>query len=265
MTDETDQPRFGPAEVIQIASKLTVDDAAFVIGGQATNLWAWYYQDKDPALRRDQPLTSRDIDYFGSFKAAENLAAALGGKAIKPTLDDMNTPNSAVVLATINGKPLKIDFLNGVLGVTRRELEQGVAVIEASAEVEGKERRAQIAVLHPVLCLKSRIANMLHPMLARRDSFAWAQLHAAVAIVRVYIADALEAGDWEEAKNCLSDVFDYVRSEPFGRTAKHELGINVLGILQRFQDDRRIDERYRKQSLANMIEQIQDRERKSGP
>jgi hypothetical protein len=166
MTDETDQPRFGPAEVIQIASKLTVDDAAFVIGGQATNLWAWYYQDKDPALRRDQPLTSRDIDYFGSFKAAENLAAALGGKAIKPTLDDMNTPNSAVVLATINGKPLKIDFLNGVLGVTRRELEQGVAVIEASAEVEGKERRAQIAVLHPVLCLKSRIANMLRSQLS---------------------------------------------------------------------------------------------------
>jgi hypothetical protein len=44
-------------------------------------------------------------------------------------------------------------------------------------------------------------------MLGRRDSFAWAQLHAAVAIVRVPIADALEAGDWTEAKNCLSDVF----------------------------------------------------------
>jgi hypothetical protein len=262
MTDETEQPRFGAAEVIQIASKLTVDDGVVVIGGQATNLWAWYYRDQDPALRQDQPLTSRDIDYFGSFKAAESLAAALGGRVVKATLDDMNTPNSAVVLATVNGKPLRIDFLNGVLGVTRSEVEQGVAVIEAGAEVEGKEYRARIPVLHPVLCLKSRIANMLHPLLARRDSFAWAQLHAAIAIVCVYIADALDADDWNEAKNCLSDVFEYVRSDQFGRVAKQELGVDALEILRRFQDDQRIDERYRKQTLAKMIERIEGQERK---
>ena len=38
-------------------------------------------------------------------------------------------------------------------------------------------------------------------MLGRRDSFAWAQLHAVVAIARVHFADALEAGDGKEAKN----------------------------------------------------------------
>jgi hypothetical protein len=38
MTDEADPPRFGAAEAIQIASKLTVDDSTFLIGGQATNL-----------------------------------------------------------------------------------------------------------------------------------------------------------------------------------------------------------------------------------
>ena len=55
------------------------------------------------------------------------------------------------------------------------------------------EFRAQIAVLHPFLCLKIRIANMLHPVLGRLDSFAWVQLHLLVAIARVRIADALEA------------------------------------------------------------------------
>ena len=58
---------------------------------------------------------------------ADSLAAALGGKAVKATLDDMNTPNSAFVLVTINGKPRRIDFF---LGVTCRELEEGVAIIE---------------------------------------------------------------------------------------------------------------------------------------
>ncbi len=118
--------------------------------------------------------------------------------------------------------------------------------------------------LNPVLCLKSRIANMMHPMLMRRDPFAWAQLHAAVAIVRAYIADALDVGDWSEAKVCLSDVFKYLRSDQFGRRVKQELGVEVLDVLRAFQDDQRIDERYRAQNLTKMIEQIEERDRKLG-
>jgi len=50
----------GAAEVILITSKLERDDAAFIIGGQATNLWAWFYRDRDPIL--SAPLTSEDIE-----------------------------------------------------------------------------------------------------------------------------------------------------------------------------------------------------------
>lgn len=257
MTENADASRFGPAEVIQIASKLTIDDSTFVIGGQATNLWAWFYRGRDPVLSENNPLTSKDIDYFGSFKAAESLAAALGGEVRRATADDMNTPNTAVVLATFNGKKLVIDFLNGVIGVSRRELEDGVAVIEVSAQIDGIEHRAQIAVLHPILCLKSRVANMLHPGLMRRDQFAWKQLHAIIAVVRLYIDDALRDGDWQEAKECLSDVFEYLRSNPFGKAAKRELGVDILDILKHFQNDERIDGRYRKMTLSNMIERIE--------
>lgn len=185
------------------------------------------------------------------------MAAALGGEVRRATADDMNTPNTAVVLATFNGKKLVIDFLNGVIGVSRRELEDGVAVIEVSAQIDGIEHRAQIAVLHPILCLKSRVANMLHPGLMRRDQFAWKQLHAIIAVVRLYIDDALRDGDWQEAKECLSDVFEYLRSNPFGKAAKRELGVDILDILKHFQNDERIDGRYRKMTLSNMIERIE--------
>mgnify|MGYP001336627341 CR=1 FL=1 len=112
-----DEPaRFGPVDVLQIASKLTIDDATFVIGGQATNLWAWFYQDRVPELSSDSELTSKDIDYFGTKKAAESLALALGGKVYFPNANDMNTPNTAVVVAEVNGKKLQIDFMHGVLG-----------------------------------------------------------------------------------------------------------------------------------------------------
>src|SRR5206468_13012742 len=58
------------------SSKLTIDDATFVIGGQATNLWAWFYQDRAPELSSSSELTSKYIDYFGTKKAAESLRGA---------------------------------------------------------------------------------------------------------------------------------------------------------------------------------------------
>ncbi|CDX34980.1 hypothetical protein MPLSOD_200009 [Mesorhizobium sp. SOD10] len=61
----SDEPaRFGPVDVLQIASKLTIDDATFVIGGQATNLWAWFYQDRAPELSSGSELTSKEHRLF---------------------------------------------------------------------------------------------------------------------------------------------------------------------------------------------------------
>lgn len=45
---DTERPAFGASEVIEITSKFEADDDAFIIGGQATNFWAWFYQDQEP-------------------------------------------------------------------------------------------------------------------------------------------------------------------------------------------------------------------------
>jgi hypothetical protein len=113
MTDG-ERSSFGAAEVIEIASKLEIDDDAFIIGGQATNLWAWFFQDREPELKLKGPLTSEDIDYFGSQEVARTVAAALGGRLLLPVNDD-HTPSTAQIITTINGKPLIIDFLGKVL------------------------------------------------------------------------------------------------------------------------------------------------------
>jgi hypothetical protein len=64
--NDPERPAFGASEVIEITSKLEADDNTFIIGGQATNFWAWFYQDKEPALKLKGPFTSADIDYFGT-------------------------------------------------------------------------------------------------------------------------------------------------------------------------------------------------------
>jgi hypothetical protein len=174
-------------------------------------------------------------------------------------MDHMNSPNSAMVRASINGKDLIIDFMNGVLGVKNNELRRGVSVIEVEADVDGKAIVAEIAVLHPILCLKSRVANMLSPLLKRRDNFAWAQLQSAVIVVQRHIDDALGRGDWNEAHECLSALFRYLRSDEFGKKADKELNTDILDIIRAFQNDDRIDRRYRGFQLKPMIARIEKR------
>jgi hypothetical protein len=257
--------RFGAEDVIAIASRLNADGASFVVGGQATNLWAWYYRSRSPDLQFDEPLTSLDIDYFGSFRVAQDFAVAIGGQVLRPDANTMNSPNTAIVLAEYQGKPLLIDFLNGILGVTLKELETGVAVIMVEADLQGETRQAEIAVLHPVLCLRSRVANMLHPAVRRRDRFAWRQLHAAIAVVRCYIGERLDVGDWPEAKRCFSDLYRYIRSEPMARRAEGELGVDLASLLRSFADDPRIEERYRQYQIGGMLKRLATRRDRTDP
>lgn len=219
-------------------------------------MWAWYYRDRSPALQFDDPLTSVDIDYFGSFRVAQDFAALIGGRVFRPDADTMNSPSTAKVVTEYDGKILTIDFLNGILGVKPKELETGVSNLIVEADLAGEPKHVEIAVLHPVLCLRSRVANMLHPALLRRDAFAWRQLHAAIAVVTCYVGENLDLGDWREAKLCLADLFAYLRSDPMAHRAETELGVDLLAILRRFADDERIEVRYRSHQLTSMIERV---------
>jgi len=258
--NDSERPAFGASEVIEITSKLGADDNAFIIGGQATNFWAWFYQDKEADLRLRGPFTSEDIDYFGTQEVARNLAEALGGKLLLPKHDD-HTASTAQIETTINGKPLKIDFLRTVLGVQDRELRRGgVSILEIMAELAGKPTRIRIKVMHPVLCLKSRIVNMLHPETRRADRIARTQTEAAIVIVRRFISDALdEVGGWQEAKACIRELFRYLRHDEYVKVADIKIGIDPITILRTFADDERIDHRYRNMQIKKMIAKIEKR------
>jgi hypothetical protein len=204
-------------------------------------------------------LTSEDIDYFGSQEVARSVADALGGKLLLPVRDD-HTPSTAQIVTTINGKPLTIDFLGAVLGIGSRELRRGVSVLEIAGEIEGRLRTVLIKVLHPVLCLKSRIISMLHPATRRTDQVARTQAEASLVIVRRYISDTLNDDDgWKEARNCFDTLYWYLRSDEYVKVADMELGIDVLAIIRAFADDERIDPRYRELQVKKMIANIERR------
>jgi hypothetical protein len=257
--NDSEAPTFGASEVIEITSKFEADDDAFLIGGQATNFWAWFYQNKEEQLKGKGPFTSIDIDYYGSREVARNVAVALQGELKLPAPGD-HTPSTAQIVAQIHGKPLVIDFLNAVLGVQQRELDKGVCVLEVGAEVAGQSTTVLVKVLHPLLCLKSRIVSMVHPAIRRRDIIARAQAEAAVIVLRRFIHDALdEKFGWQDAHSCFRELYRHLRQDQYVKRADAEIGIDPLTILKAFTEDQRIDSRYRNMSLKKMIAKIESR------
>jgi hypothetical protein len=252
------RPSFGAAEVIEIASKLEASGDAFIIGGQATNFWAWFLQEREPELKHKGPFTSQDIDFFGSQEVARTLANALGGELRLPIHDD-HTPSTAQIVTTIDGKPLVIDFLGALLGIRDRELRRGVSILEIAGQIEGRPATVLIKVLHPVLCLKSRIISMLHPATRRTGPIARTQAEASLVIVRRYIDDALSDHEWKEARDCFATLYWYLRSDEYLKVADVQLGIDPLAIIRAFTDDERIDSRYRDRQLKKMVTNIERR------
>jgi hypothetical protein len=174
---------------------------------------------------------------------------------------DNHTPSTAQIVVKLHGKELKIDFLGAILGVQDRELRRriSVSVFEVPAEIDGSSVKVLLKVLHPVLCLKSRIISMLHPATRRAGRIAQMQAEAAIVIVRCFINDALGAGDWKEARDCFNTLYWYLRSDPYVKISDTELQIDALAVIRAFVHDERIDQRYREMQLQKMITNIERR------
>lgn len=158
-----------------------------LVGGQAVNFWANYYEGRVPELADGAPYTSKDIDFVGPRAAVEECARRLGGTARLATLDDMNTPNTGVVLyVDEDNHARQIDFLGAVAGV-ENTLETSVG-----AEVLDEEGRpvTSFRVMHPVLCLLSRAHNVAY-LPGYNTEHAKNQLRAAIICARQFIKDML--------------------------------------------------------------------------
>jgi len=225
-----------------------LEDRAFLVGGQALNIWAERYS-HCTELAEYGPFTSKDIDYFGYLQAAQKLAKAIGGKMRTPSADHM-TPQSALVTAEIDGRTVEIDFLTHVLGVKSPNLENAAAELVMQVRTGNGIGTLSVPIMHPLHCLQSRLANVV--TLGRKDAVSKRQLEAAPIVVREYISETLGEGEHSEATATLERLFDYLRSDPVGRQAHVVMRNDPATIFDVFADDARIDERYRQYTLSNI-------------
>lgn len=196
-----------------------------LVGGQAVNFWANYYESKVPELSANAPYTSKDIDFFGPHAAVTECAKRLGGKARVATIDDMGTPNTGIVLFVDDDKhERQIDFLGEVAGVERTH----ETSIRAFVLDDEGNSVAAFRVMHPLLSLRSRAYNVAF-LDGYQTEHAKNQLRAAIVCAREFTREML-AIDPHTAQRFNQEIVK-IASYKAGPIVYVRYGIDVLEAL----------------------------------
>ena len=232
-------------EVFRIISIIEKFDP-IVVGGQAINLWVNYIRGRLPGFLGDGAFASKDVDFYRNSEAAERLADELNGHVYIPDSED-STPNAAVVVGRLGRRQITVDFMAMVLGVESRSLMNNQVAI--SAWTPNTNRAIRILLLHPLDCLRSRLANI--NILNRNDRHSLNQAFAAEEVL-IYFIDYLlrDPNRLKHIQTILIDLSYTIREMHAGKPSHLIHGLNPARILDAFQSDERLDPRWRSGTLA---------------
>ena len=164
-----------------------------LVGGQAVNFWASYYEHRVQELALEAPFTSKDIDFCGDERTVRICAERLGGKARVATFDDA-TPNSGtVVFVDAAGVTRTLDVVSVPFGLDRDEVHATAVPVEVLDE-GGAVTGARFYVIHPVLSMESRVHNVIGLASSYDTEQGRKQLRASILCAREFLRDVLEGG-----------------------------------------------------------------------
>jgi len=209
------QPR-SPAD---FASILATEKPLFLVGGQAVNLWALYYENRVAALA---PFVSRDVDVLGDRETLIMLAKTAG---VKPQFFPLRPPTNEVgiiIAKDDNGMPLPVEVLRHIHGVTNDELRETVYTIVLA------EGRVRVQVPGPIALLQAKIANVADLAQAERQDARHVRILAQIMPAYLTNVEASVAhGRMEE--RTLVDLLERLLSvvtDPKARKVLAELKIS---------------------------------------
>jgi BMFP domain-containing protein YqiC len=156
-----------------------------LFGGHAVNLWALIYRERlGPALDRWLPLTSKDLDLFGTLALLDAMKMRFGGEY---RLSGPRSPVVGQLVVTVDGRELKIDVLREMVGLRRQELEDESDTVEIIVAGESYS----IRVLPVLSLLQAKIANLA--TLDQTDRNDFKHVHLMLLVTREYLAMMIEA------------------------------------------------------------------------
>jgi hypothetical protein len=216
------------ADVKPILSRLErIADSVVLVGGQAVNFWAELYASRVPAINREAPFTSKDIDFCGDVHAVRICADRLGGTFRIATIDD-HTPNTGVVtFLDDDGVKRTIDFLDSPLGLRAEEV-QRLAIPAEILDPTGKPSGPLFRIMHPVQVMESRVHNAM--TLPNYDSpAALKQLRLSVICAREFIHDVIASSRIRVALTLNERIFTFCLKDRDGRQVHAKHGVDPFG------------------------------------
>ncbi|WP_156473027.1 hypothetical protein [Pseudorhodoferax sp. Leaf265] len=206
-----------------VSSKLTQDPARLVlVGGQAIEVWGVLLDVAAPT-GDGQPLTE-DADWLGGKRDAKWLCDRLGGPdTVELQLANDADPTLSSALAFIRrpqNRILLMDFMRAIVGPSSEDVRKLAVKVELSGG-------ATIMVMHPLLCLESRFAN-LEVIPSKREGNGPMQARWAIAIVQAFLTNmvATSADKDQIGKACrrVAEIAEY----KYGRYCYVNFGLDAL-------------------------------------
>lgn len=207
------------SRVISAISQIGNDDKYILVGGQSLVSWVIYFGIDISKRTKGIPTVTSDLDLFSSNKS-EVLSL---GNALRATLyiaDNFDpSPNTAIaIIKNKEGQKLQIDFLRFIHGLTDQE----VISTAVKIDVDG----GSIKVLHPLMCLKSRLEN-LQGIPSKRNEYGVLQAEIAVHVVSHYIRAMVSNSNMKQAMRAALLLSDIAASKA-GVYVRSTYGINPL-------------------------------------
>ncbi len=249
-------PPLAFADVKPILSRLErIADLVVLVGGQAVNFWAELYASRVPAINREAPFTSKDIDFCGDVRAVRICADRLGGTSRIATMDD-HTPNTGVVtFVDDDGIKRTIDFLESPLGLRAEEVQR----LAIPAEILDATRRATgplFRIMHPVQVMESRVHNAM--TLPGYDSpAALKQLRLSVICLREFIRDVIDSERIRVALTLNERIFTFCLEDRDGRQVHAKHGVDPFEAVGA--DDDRLPAKFRETRYPQMKQELASR------
>lgn len=125
---------------------------AVVVGGQAINLWSQTYEKDEEPWKSLRPFTSRDLDVLGGTNDLHVCARRLKARVLYPEPGQC-TINAGRLVARLEGQEVEADFLAELKGLNNQEVRQTAKCV--------CWRGLSLRVLHPILCVESKTANLM--------------------------------------------------------------------------------------------------------
>jgi hypothetical protein len=233
-----------------------------LVGGQAVNFWAAAYEDREPTLAREAPFTSKDIDFCGDQRSVRLCAERLGGTPCVASFDDA-TPNSGTVMfADSLGIERTLDVVSAPFGLDGTEVHATALPVEI-LDSAGAPTGISFYVMHPVLCMESRVHNVVGLPADYDTERGRRQLRASILCARQYMLDLLggriDVEDPVRAVLKLNErIFRFATRDHHAKELYQRKGVDPADAII---DDARLPAAFREKRLPQMREHLAERPR----